>query len=99
MAADNSAPMPVPINWHFTAEEAGYILAGLRGQGAGRPAICWRRSRRASGRRQGAGRADAPEIAVAYNVPEDKRRPDGPDAGTFVAAGANTEPPKATRGS
>ena len=51
MAAGQLGAYAVPINWHFTPEEAGYILARLRRQGAGgAQPTCWRRSRRASRR-------------------------------------------------
>ena len=52
MAAGQLGAYAVPINWHFTPEEAGYILADCARQGAGGPhrpfgADRGRRSRRA----------------------------------------------------
>ena len=45
MAAGQLGAYAVPINWHFTAEEAGYILGDCARQGAGgRTPTCWRRS-------------------------------------------------------
>ena len=48
MAAGQLGAYAVPINWHFTPEEAGYILRDCARQGAGgAQPISWRRSRRA----------------------------------------------------
>jgi long-chain acyl-CoA synthetase len=37
MAAGHLGAYAVPINWHFTPEEAGYILADSRAKGARDP--------------------------------------------------------------
>ena len=45
MAAGQLGAYAVPINWHFTPEEAGYILARLRAPRCWwRTPTCWRRS-------------------------------------------------------
>ena len=60
MAASQLGAYAVPINWHFTPEEAGYILARLRRQGAGGAHRPFGADRpRHSRRREGSGRADA----------------------------------------
>ena len=105
MAAGQLGAYAVPINWHFTAEEAGYILAGLPRQGAGdpcRPAAAGRgrRARRAprcwSCRRP--TRSAMPMACrrtSALGVRQASRLWDA-----FVARSApNTAPPKASRGS
>ncbi|MBS0223396.1 MAG: AMP-binding protein [Proteobacteria bacterium] len=103
MAAGQLGAYPVPINWHFTAEETGYILRDcaakvlvvhadlLAGIASGIPA----------------GVTvlvvpTPPEIGDAYGVPTEKRAPP-PGLQTwdsFMAASApNTAPPKLSRGS
>jgi acyl-CoA synthetase (AMP-forming)/AMP-acid ligase II len=42
MAAGHLGAYAVPINWHFTSEEAGYILADSRAKVL--LMICWRKS-------------------------------------------------------
>ena len=93
----------VPINWHFTPEEAGYILAD-----SGAKVLVAHSDLLA----QIAGGVPASvtvlvvptpeEIAAAYNVPAEKRRaPEGVETwDAFIARHApNAEPPKAARGS
>jgi len=103
MAAGQLGAYAVPINWHFTADEAGYILHDcaakvlvahadlLVGIASGIPAGV-----------KVLVVPTPPEIADAYGVPVEQRH--GPaDLQTweaFVAAGApNTAPPKLSRGS
>ncbi|MBN9489090.1 MAG: AMP-binding protein [Alphaproteobacteria bacterium] len=103
MAAGQLGAYAVPINWHFTADEAGYILRDcaakvlvahadlLAGIAPGIPA--------------GVKVLVVPtpsEIADAYGVPAEQRqgRADSQTWGAFVAANvANTAPPKLSRGS
>ena len=65
MAAGQLGAYAVPINWHFTPEEAGYILRDCAAKvlvAAHRP---WRRSLPAtSRRRESPGGADTDEIAA-----------------------------------
>jgi long-chain acyl-CoA synthetase len=103
MAAGQIGAYAVPINWHFTAEEASYIL----GDCAAKVLVVHGDllDRIAVGIPPSVKVLVVPtpdEIARAYGVPEDKRR--GPaefetwDA--FVGRHAPfTEPPKAIRGS
>ncbi|MFO1086251.1 MAG: acyl-CoA synthetase [Reyranellaceae bacterium] len=103
MAAGQLGAYAVPINWHYTPEEAGYILADC----AAKVLVAHSDllAQIASGVPAGVKVLVVPtpdEIAVAYNVPEDKRHvPDGLERwDAFVARSApNTEPPKASRGS
>jgi long-chain acyl-CoA synthetase len=103
MAASQLGAYAVPINWHFTPEEAGYILAdsGARVLVAHGDLL----AQIAGGVPEGVTVLAVPtpeEIAVAYNVPPEMRRaPDGVETwDTFVARSApNALPPKAARGS
>jgi long-chain acyl-CoA synthetase len=103
MAAGQLGVYAVPINWHFTPEEAGYILAD-----SGAKVLVAHSDLLA----QIAGGVPAnvkvlavptpEEIAAAYNVPPEKRRaPDGIETwDAFVARHEpNTRPPRAARGS
>ena len=103
MAAGQLGAYAVPINWHFTPEEAGYILSDC----AAKVLVAHTDllAQIAPGIPAGVKVLAVPtpeEIAAAYNVPPEKRQP---PAGietwdAFVARGApNTEPPKASRGS
>ena len=103
MAAGQLGIYAVPINWHFTPEEAGYILAdsGAKVLVAHSDLL----AQIASGVPGSVKVLVVPtpeEIAAAYNVPAEKRRaPDGVETwDAFVARHApNAEPPKAARGS
>jgi long-chain acyl-CoA synthetase len=103
MAAGQLGVYAVPINWHFTPEEAGYILAdcGAKVLVAHTDLL----AQIASGIPEGVTVLAVPtpdEIAAAYNVPAEKRRaPDGVETwDAFVARCApNTAPPKLARGS
>ncbi len=103
MAAGQLGIYGVPINWHFTPEEAGYILSD-----SGAKVLVAHSDLLA----QVAGGIPAnvkvlavpvpDEIAAAYNMPAEKRRaPDGIETwDDFVARHApNAQPPKAARGS
>ena len=79
MAAGQLGAYAVPINWHFTPEEAGYILAdsGAKVLVAHSDLLAQIASGVPAGR-EGAGRADAAtEIAAAYGVPAEKRAAPG----------------------
>ena len=103
MAAGQLGAYAVPINWHFTSEEAGYILAdsGAKVLVAHTDLL----AQIASGVPPGVKVLAVPtpeEIARAYSVPADKHpAPAGVEAwDAFLARGApNAEPPKASRGS
>jgi long-chain acyl-CoA synthetase len=103
MAAGQLGIYAVPINWHFTPEEAGYILAdsGAKVLVAHSDLL----AQIASGVPANIKVLVVPtpeEIAAAYNVPPEKRRgPAGIETWqAFVARHApNAEPPKAARGS
>jgi long-chain acyl-CoA synthetase len=103
MAASQLGVYAVPINWHFTPEEAGYILGdcGARVLVAHTDLL----AQIASGIPAGVKVLAVPtpeEIAAAYNVPTEKRQvPAGVETwDAFVARSApNTQPPKAARGS
>ena len=93
----------VPINWHFTAEEAGYILADC-----GAKVLVVHSdllAQIASGVPESVKVLVVPtptEIAAAYNVPAEKQvAPPGIETwDAFVARSTpNTQPPKAARGS
>jgi long-chain acyl-CoA synthetase len=103
MAAGQLGIYAVPINWHFTPEEAGYILAD-----SGAKVLVAHSDLLA----QIAGGVPAnvtvlvvptpEEIAAAYNVPAEKRRgPEGVETwDAFVERHApNVQAPKAARGS
>ena len=99
MAAGQLGAYAVPINWHFTPEEAGYILADSGAKVLVAHATCWPQI--ATGVPAGVKVLVVPtpeEIAAAYGVPAEKRRaPAGVETwDAFVARSApNTEPPKA----
>ena len=103
MAAGQLGIYAVPINWHFTPEEAGYILAdsGAKVLVAHSDLL----AQIASGVPGNVKVLVVPtpeEIAAAYNVPPEKRRaPEGVETwDAFVARHEpNTQPPKAARGS
>ena len=88
MAAGQLGVYAVPINWHFTPEEAGYILAdsGAKVLVAHSDLL----AQIASGVPAGVKVLVVPtpeEIAAAYNVPAEKRRaPEGVETwDAFVA--------------
>ncbi|MBY0324829.1 MAG: AMP-binding protein [Reyranella sp.] len=102
-AAGQLGAYAVPINWHFTPEEAGYILADC-----GAKVLVVHTdllTQIASGIPESVKVLvvpTPPEIAAAYNVPAEKQvAPPGVETwDVFVARSApNTEPPKASRGS
>jgi long-chain acyl-CoA synthetase len=103
MAAGQLGAYAVPINWHFTPEEAGYILMDC----AAKVLVAHSDllAQIASGVPAGVKVLVVPmpeEIAAAYNVlPEKRRAPQGVESwDAFMARSApNTEPPKASRGS
>jgi len=103
VAAGQLGAYAVPINWHFTPEEAGYILADCRAKvlvvhadlhaqiAPGIPAQV-----------KVLVVAVPDEIAAAYGVPADRcAAPAGLETwDAFVAAGApNVQPPRLSRGS
>jgi long-chain acyl-CoA synthetase len=102
-AAGQLGVYAVPINWHFTPEEAGYILAdsGAKVLVAHSDLL----AQIASGVPGHVKVLVVPtpeEIAAAYNLPAEKRRaPEGVETwDAFVARHApNAQPPKAARGS
>ena len=103
MAAGQLGVYAVPINWHFTPEEAGYILADC----AAKVLVAHTDllAQIAPSIPAGVKVLAVPtpeEIAAAYNVPIEKRQaPAGIETwDPFVARSAsNTEPPRASRGS
>ena len=103
MAASQIGAYAVPINWHFTPEEANYIL---RDSGASvLVAHTDLLAQIAGGVPEGVKVFAVPtpdEIAAAYGVPDEKRRvPAGAEAWEdFVAAfSPRTAPPRPSRGS
>jgi long-chain acyl-CoA synthetase len=103
MAASQIGAYAVPINWHFTPEEANYIL---RDSGASvLVAHTDLLAQIAGGVPEGVRVFAVPtpdEIAAAFGVPPEKRRvPAGAEAWDgFVAASASrTAPPRPSRGS
>lgn len=103
MASSQIGAYAVPINWHFTPEEANYIL---RDSGASvLVAHTDLLAQIAGGVPEGVKVFAVPtpdEIAAAYGVPAERRRvPAGAESWEeFVAASApRTEPPRAARGS
>jgi len=103
MAAGQLGAYAVPINWHFTAEEAGYILADCRAKALVIHADLL--AQVAPGIPPDVKVLvvpTPPEIAAAYGVPPERT---APAAGmetwdAFVArSAANAQPPKAARGS
>ena len=103
MAAGQLGAYAVPINWHFTAEEAGYILEDCRAKALVIHADLLPQV--AAGVPENTKVLVVPtsdEIGDAYNVPIDKRlASEGVELwDAFVARSApNTVPPKASRGS
>ncbi|MCW5735083.1 MAG: AMP-binding protein [Enhydrobacter sp.] len=103
MAAGQLGAYAVPINWHFTAEEAGYILADCRAKVLVIHADLL--AQVAEGVPFGTtvlAVATPPEIGDAYGVPAEKRAvPPGVESwDAFVARNVpNTQPPKLSRGS
>jgi long-chain acyl-CoA synthetase len=103
MAASQLGAYAVPINWHFTPEEAGYILtdSGAKVLVAHSDLL----AQIAGGVPEGVTVLAVPtpeEIAAAYGVPREKRAgPAGVETwASFVARSApNAQPPKAARGS
>jgi long-chain acyl-CoA synthetase len=102
MAAGQLGAYAVPINWHFTPEEAGYILVDC----AAKVLVAHSDllAQIAPGIPPGVRVLVVPtpeEIAAAYNVPTEKRTLAGVETwDAFVARGTpNTQPPKASRGS
>jgi len=103
MAASQLGAYAVPINWHFTPEEAGYILR----DSAARVLVAHTDllAQIAGGVPDGVKVFAVPtpeEIAAAYSVPADRRVA---PAGTMLweelvaASPPRTDPPKAARGS
>jgi len=103
MAAGQLGAYAVPINWHFTAEEAGYILADCRAKALVIHADLLAQVAAGVPEQTKVLVVPAPpEIGDAYNVPTEKRlAPEGVELwDAFVARSApNTAPPKALRGS
>ena len=102
MAAGQLGAYPVPINWHFTPEEAGYILADSRAKVLVIHADLL--AQIASGiplEMKVLVVPTPPEIGDAYSVPAERRSAPGAETwDEFVAASAaNPEPPKLSRGS
>jgi long-chain acyl-CoA synthetase len=103
MAAGQIGAYAVPINWHFTAEEAGYILQDCRAKALVIHADLLPQV--AAGVPVGTKVLVVPtpdEIGDAYNLPAEKRlAAEGVELwDAFVARSApNTAPPKASRGS
>ncbi len=103
MAAGQLGAYAVPINWHFTPEEAGYILADC----AAKVLVAHSDllAQIASGIPLGVKVLVVPtpaEIAAAYGVPTEKSgAPEGVETwDAFVARSTpNTQPPRASRGS
>ena len=104
MAAGQLGIYAVPINWHFTPEEAGYILAdsGAKVLVAHSDLL----AQIASGVPGGVKVLVVPtpeEIAAAYNVPAEKRhgarRASRPGTLSSAAARPIPQPPKLARGS
>jgi len=103
MAAGQLGAYAVPINWHFTADEAGYILADCRAKALVIHADLL--AQVAAGVPAGIKVLVVPtplEIGDAYGVPTEKRAaPEGVEIwDAFVARNVpNTAPAKASRGS
>lgn len=103
MAASQLGAYAVPINWHFTPEEAGYILA----DSAAKVLVVHSDllAQITGGVPEGVRIFVVPtpeEIAAAYNVPPERRQvPAGLETwDDFVARSpANAQPPRALRGS
>jgi long-chain acyl-CoA synthetase len=103
MAAGQLGAYAVPINWHFTPEEAGYILTDCRAKALVIHADLLAQIR--AGIPAGVkvlAVPTPPEIAAAYGLPPEACAvPEGVESwDAFVARSApNTQPPKASRGS
>jgi long-chain acyl-CoA synthetase len=102
MAAGHLGAYAVPINWHFTPEEAGYILADSRAKVLVIHADLL--AQIASGipvDMKVLVVPTPPEIGDAYGVAAERRSASGAETwDEFVAASAaNPEPPKLSRGS
>ncbi len=103
MAASQLGAYAVPINWHFTPEEAGYILT----DSAAKVLVVHSDllAQITGGVPEGVRILVVPtpeEIAAAYNVPPERRQvPAGLEVwDDFVARSpANAQPPRALRGS
>ena len=97
MAAGQLGIYAVPINWHFTPEEAGYILAdsGAKVLVAHSDLL----AQIASGVPAGVKVLVVPtpeEIAAAYSVPAEKRRaPEGVETWDALRGAACTQRPAA----
>ena len=102
MAAGQLGAYAVPINWHFTPEEAGYILTDCGAKVLVVHADLL--AQIASGISAGVKVLvvpTPPEIGDAYGVPAERRTAPGVETWeAFVSASApNPEPPKLSRGS
>src|SRR6478752_3673264 len=102
LAAGQLGAYAVPINWHFTAEEAGYILADCRAKALVIHAALLPQV--AAGVPHGVTVLvvpTPPEIGDAYGVPAERRVAPGVETwDAFVARNApNTAPPRLSRGS
>jgi hypothetical protein len=102
MAAGHLGAYAVPINWHFTPVEAGYILADSRAKVLVIHADLL--AQIASGipvDMKVLVVPTPPEIGDAYGVPAERRSASGAETwDEFVAvSAANPEPPKLSRGS
>ena len=102
MAAGHLGAYAVPINWHFTSEEAGYILADSRAKVLVIHADLL--AQIASGipvDTKVLVVPTPPEIGAVYGVAAERRSaPCAESWDEFVAASAaNPEPPKLSRGS
>ncbi len=103
MAASQIGAYAVPVNWHFTPEEAGYILrdSGAKVLVAHADLL----AQIEGGVPEGVHVfvvPTPPEIAQAYNIPSERGEAPAGVArwDAFVAASApRTEPPRAARGS
>ena len=102
MAAGQLGAYAVPINWHFTPEEAGYILTDSRAKVLVAHADLLKQIE--AGIPPGVkvlAVPTPPEIGDAYGVPAERRDAAGvPTWDGFVAASTpNPEPPRPSRGS
>jgi len=102
MAAGQLGAYAVPINWHFTPEEAGYILSDSRAKVLVGHADVLKQIE--AGVPPGVKVLvvpTPPEIGNAYGVPAERRNAAGVSTwDAFVAASApNPEPPRPSRGS
>jgi hypothetical protein len=102
MAAGHLGAYAVPINWHFTSEEAGYILADSRAKVLVIHADLL--AQIASGipvDMKVLVVPTPPEIGDAYGVAAERRSAPGAETWdeSVAASTANPEPPKLSRGS